>query len=235
MEKRVAVALGLLVFAGALTTQANSVTNLNTGEYVDLASYLGPSGGAILIGDKLFDDFTYVTSDSTGLTNNLLPAGAISLGALSNSVGFGLSFNAPFFTAQNIQKDFVITYSVTVTNAPLLISDVHLDYNGAFVGNGFSIVTETVFDAGGIGGNLLGQINVHNPPPLMSTNLFLNPAQPKLFIQKDIQLLSFSNNDIATISVVNQVFSQIPEPSTITLAAGGLAGLWHWHRRRRQC
>ncbi len=235
MEKRVAVLLGLLVFANAPATQASSVTNLNAGEYVDLAGYLGPSGGAILIGDKLFDDFTYVTSDSTGLTNNLLPAGAISLGALSNSVGFGLSFNAPFFTAQNIQKDFVITYSVSVTNAPLLISDVHLDYNGAFVGNGFSIVTETVFDAGGIGGNLLGQINVHNPPPLMSTNLFLNPAQPKLFIQKDIQLLSFSNNDIATISVVNQVFSQIPEPSTITLAAGGLAGLWQWHRRRRQC
>jgi PEP-CTERM motif len=214
-------------------SRADTVTNLHMGDSVDLASYVNAPGTGILIGDKLFRDFTYITTDSTGLTNNLLPASAIALGPITGMVGFGLQFSGPFFTAQNVQKDFLISYSVTVTNAPMLISDVHLDYNGSFINNGFSIVTESAFDAGGIGGNLLGQIDVHNPPPVLSTNFFLSTPQPKLYIEKDIQLLSFSSSDIATISFIDQTFSQvaIPEPSSMMLVAGGLVGLWLWRRR----
>jgi hypothetical protein len=235
MERRGIIPFIVVVLACCSISTADTVTNLHMGDSVDLADYVNAAGKGILVGDKLFRDFTYVTTDSTGLTNNLLPASSISLGPITGMVGFGLQLSAPFFTAQNVQKDFLISYSVTVTNAPMLISDVHLDYNGAYVGNGFSIVTETVFDAGGIGGNLLGQIDVHNPPPALSTNFFLNTPQQKLFIEKDIQLLSFSANDIATISFIDQTFSQvaIPEPSSMMLVASGLAGLWLWCRRRR--
>lgn len=233
MERRGAVILVMAGLAWCSVSTAEIVTNLNPGQSVDLGSYLDPSGKAILIGDKLFDDFFYVASDSSGSTTNLLPAGAITLSALSNSVGFGLSFGAPFHTTNNFLKDFIIKYSVTVTNAPFLISDLHLSYNGSVIGGGYNIVTETAYDSLGFGVNVLGQIDVHNPPPLLSTNLVFNTAQAKLFIEKDIQLGGAGPGDSSSISIINQTFSQVPvpEPSSITLAIAGLAGLLIWRRR----
>ena len=234
MERRWLFLVVMCTLAWCTVGSADTVTNLHMGDSVDLADYVNAPGMGILVGDKLFRDFTYLTTDSTGLTNSLLPASSIHLGPITGMVGFGLQLSAPFFTAQDVQKDFLLSYSVTISNAPMLITDVHMDYNGSYVGNGFSTVTESVFDAGGIGGNLLGQIDVHNPPPALSTNLVLNTPQSKLFIEKDIQLLSFSSSDIATISFIDQTFSQVavPEPSSMMLVASGLAGLWLWRRRR---
>jgi hypothetical protein len=216
---------GLALCASA---RAQIVTNLNPGQSVDLGNYLDPTGNAILIGDKLFDDFMYVAG---GTTTNLLPAGAITLSALSNSVGFGLSFGAPFHTTDNILKDFIIKYSVTVTNSPLLISDIHMTYNGTVVNGGYNSVTETAYDAAGFGVNVLGQVNVFNPPPELQASMVFAQAQEKIFIEKDIQLGGSNLGDSSSISIINQTFSQIPEPSSIMLVFTGLAGLLIWGRR----
>jgi PEP-CTERM motif len=224
-----------VVFAAiyAPGTQAQ-VTNLHAGQSVDLASYANVSGAGILVGDKLFNDFSYVASDSTGLTNNLLPAGAVTLSALTNMTGFGLSFGAPFHTSGNLLKDFIIKYAVTVTNASFLISDVHMDYNGTVVGNGYNLVTETVFDSSGFGGNQLGQIVVQNPPSIPQTNLTLVAAQPELFVQKDIQLGGEGDGDQSSISIIDQTFSQVavPEPSSLVLAMAGMFAFLSIRRRK---
>ena len=223
-----------LVMAGlawCAISSAEIVTNLAPGQSVDLGSYLDPSGKAILIGDKLFDDFFY---SAGGTTTNLLPAGAITLSALSNSVGFGLSFGAPFNTTNNVLKDFIIKYSVTVTNAPFLISDIHMTYNGTIISGGYNSVTETAFDAAGFGVNVLGQIDVHNPPPQLQASLVFAQAQAKIFVEKDILLGGSNPGDSSSISIINQTFSQIPEPSSIMLAITGLAGLWLVRRFSRK-
>src|SRR5277367_1829784 len=104
----VSTIVAVLLLSIAASISRGQVTNLQAGQSVDLANFANLPGAGILVGDKLFNDFSYVASDSTGLTNNLLPAGAVTLSALSNMVGFGLSFGAPFHTSGNLLKDFVI-------------------------------------------------------------------------------------------------------------------------------
>lgn len=230
----VSTTVALLFLGIAANTSRAQVTNLQAGQSVDLANYANVSGAGILVGDKFFNDFSYVASDSTGLTNNLLPVGAVTLSALSNMTGFGLSFGAPFHTSGSLLKDFVIKYAVTVSNAPFLISDVHMDYNGSVVGNGYNLVTETVFDSSGFGGNQLGQIVVENPPSIPQTNLTLVAAQPKLFVQKDIQLGGEGDGDQSSISIIDQTFSQVavPEPSSLVLAMAGVFVFLSIRRRK---
>jgi hypothetical protein len=230
MERRVAVLFFVACVACCSISTAGTVTNLQPFQSVLLDGYVG-TDNAILIGDKLFGDFFYVASNSSGSATNL-PAGAVSVSALSNSVGFGLSFGAPFHTTNNLLKDFIIRYSVAVTNNPgFLISDIHLSYNGTVINNGYNSVTEQAF-TGGFGVGSIGLINVFNPPQTLETNMVFNTAQVKIYIEKDIQLGGFGPGDQSSISIINQTFSQIPEPSSMTLAAIGFAGLWLWRRKR---
>ncbi|HUI08217.1 MAG TPA: PEP-CTERM sorting domain-containing protein [Verrucomicrobiae bacterium] len=205
-----------------------TVTVLNVGDTVNLSDYVDGSGNSIYIADKLFGEFNYIAG---GDTNNFTDM-SISLTAISNSFGYGIKISAPFHTSDTQLKDFIIDYSVTVSNAPFLISDLHLDYNGIFSGSAFSSVTESVFDHNGIGVNQLNQIQVYEPPyGMMQTNLYLDTPQMKLYIEKDIELGGNATGDQASISAINQVFSQIPEPSSMILTAVGIASLWFWRRR----
>lgn len=237
MNRRGIIPFIVMALAYCSISKADTVTNLQTGDSVDLDTYVNTPGMGILVGDKLFNNFTFVQSDSTGTTNSFLPASAIMLSPLGGMVGFGLQFSAPFFTAGGINKDFLIGYDVTVTNAPMLIHDIHLDYNGVFTGNGYSTVTETALDPAN---NVLGQVFVANPPGPLSTNFDLSTPQPTLHIKKDILLVGNITGShgqqtpsTAFISFIDQQFSQvaIPEPSSMMLVATGLAGLLFWRRR----
>ena len=225
---------GLVLFcAGALAfcagVRAGTVTNLNVGDTVNFADYVDGSGNSIYIADKLFGEFNFIAGGNT----NVFGAMSISLTAITNSFGYGIKISAPFHTSDTQLKDFISDYSVTVSNAPgFLISDLHLDYNGFVVGSGFSSVTETVFDYQGIGVNQIDQGQVFEPPSMMmQTNLYLTTPQMKLYIEKDIELGGDVTGDQATISAINQVFSQIPEPSSMMLVVSGLAGLCLLRRR----
>jgi len=217
-------------------SKANTVTNLNVGQSVDLGTWAIQDGNAIQIGDKLFDNFSYMYTDSTGMTNYSLPSGAVTLAALSNMVGFGLSLEAPLNTASNLDKDFIIKYSVTVTDPSMKISDMHMTFNGVALNNGFCLVDEAAYDSAGFGVNSLGAIQVDNIPPSpanLQAMLTFEQPQTEIYIEKDIELGGSGGSDFASISIIDQTFSQIPEPSSVMLTVVGLAGLWLMRRRRR--
>ena len=235
MERR-GIVLFFVASLACCSISAAAVTNLNPGESVSLSNYVGTSNG-ILIGDKLFENFSYVAG---GVSNNLSPD-AISLTALSNSVGFGLTIGGPFENFGNTSKDFILQYSVDVTNKPgFLISDIHMTYNGNSYGTGgYSTIDESVY-SNGFGAGFIGQIDVHNygtnapplPPPQFEDQLVFAQGHDKVYVQKDIVLGGFNANDHSSISIINQTFSQIPEPSSMVLAGIGLSGLWLWRRKR---
>lgn len=235
MEKR-GIVLFFVASLACCSISVAAVTNLNPGQSVSLSNYVG-TGNAILIGDKLFADFSYVAG---GVSNNLSP-NAINLIALSNSVGFGLSITGPFDSFGNISKDFIFQYSVDVTNNPgFLISDIHMTYNGNSYGTGgYSTIDESAY-SNGFGAGFIGQIDVYNygtnapplPGPQLEDQFVFAQGYDKVYVQKDIVLGGFNATDHSSISIINQTFSQVPEPSSMTLAAIGLAGLWVWRRRR---
>ena len=215
MEKR-GIVLFFVAWLACCSISTATVTNLNPGESVNLANYVGAnSTNSILIADKLFGEFNFIAGGNTNVFGSM----TINLTAISNSFGYGIRISAPFHAQDTQLKDFIIDYSVQVTNAPFLISDLHLDYNGSHFAGGFSSVTESVF-TGGFGVNQIDQAAVFDPPPgNLMTNIFLATPQAKIYIEKDIQLGGNNNGDVANISAINQVFSQvqIPEPSSMTL------------------
>lgn len=236
MEKRRIIPFVVMALACCSISKADTVTNLQSGGTVTLSSYLNNPGMGILVGDKLFNNFTFtetIYSGSSTATTTLVPPTAITLQALSGLVGFGLQFDAGWFTAASDSQEYLIGYDVTVTNSPMMIHDIHLDYNGSYTGNGgYSIVTETALDSYN---NVLAQVSVQNPPGPLSTNMDLSSLQTTIHINKDIQLIALNHNSTASISYINQQFSQvaIPEPSSMLLVVTGLAGLWALRRRSR--
>jgi hypothetical protein len=126
--------------------------------------YLISTDGTITVDDKLFSDFGFSSSGY----GSFLPTGAAGINVEGSLVAGlpGLSFTGGMLAIGSSYVDFLIEYTVTVLDPNLLISDIHLAYNGAFAGNGFTNVVETVRDpASGI---VLAQASVSNPPTDLS-------------------------------------------------------------------
>jgi len=60
----------------------------------------------------------------------------------------------------------------------------------------------------------------------------INPPQPLLYINKDVELTAFFPAD-SSISDIYQTYTQVPEPSALALVAAGLSGLFLLRRRKR--
>src|ERR1017187_5323402 len=91
---------------------SSQVTNLTSGQSIDLSQLLGTNASSVVIGDKLFGEFSLQSSDPNEFTGDDLQ-----LTALSNQVGFGISFTGPMSALGNVTKDVVFRFSVAVTNS----------------------------------------------------------------------------------------------------------------------
>jgi PEP-CTERM motif len=223
----VAALLSLIpVTASAVTT------NLNAGEEINLATVIN-SGLSLQIGDKVFDGFSW---DNYGSLDLDMAASNVNVRALSNlnDIGFRLEFQLPLTAGDMDFKDIVFEYTAAVTNSSNLISDLHLSVTGATSGDAIGSVAETA-DAGGFGAGLVGSVSVALPGPPTNSATNLNYAVAKLWIEKDIIVsgaFEFTD-DSASISTIDQTFSQIPEPSTALLVGLGLLGVVAANRKRK--
>jgi len=151
----------------------------------------------------------------------------------------GFELRGPINAADGEQDDLFMAYSVTGSNA---ISGASLFFNGqtlpAVAGIAAS-VAEDLFD----GGNLVGSMFVARTGGGLdqpSASLTLATAAGSLRVEKDILVDSRldansvdSTAAIASISLVRQQFTLIPEPTTTLLVVAGLAGLAVAGRARR--
>jgi hypothetical protein len=230
------VAASVLLGVGVAITAQAQVINLNPGDSVNLSQLLGPNADSVQVGDKLFADFSFQYGDTGGNLASYLQPNAISVTGLSNPTGYGISFSGPLAAIGDITKDLVLRYSVAVTDPTRLISDVHLSYNGTVLGNGFSSVVEEIF-TGGFGGQKIAQLEVlnpGNPNPVFQDLVVLLQPREKLFVQKDIMFGGggLGSENRALLSIIDQNFSEIPEPSTLVLSGAGCVALLVLKRRK---
>jgi len=137
--------------------------------------------------------------------------------------------HTPIISAQaGALVDVLIEFDVTIINRPAdwRIHDITLAFAADAPADGFVQVVESALD----GAHVVGQAQVQTPAP-MTDHVDLDPGvYRKLTIIKDVIAIGgiTAPTDIWTI---DQTFSQVPEPATLSLLAlGGAVVLF---RRRR--
>jgi hypothetical protein len=175
----------------------------------------------IIVGDKAFTDFS-ISGDYQANQVNVTPI-------LENG-NFGIRFSGALFSG-GTPMDFNLGYQVSVTNSPNLISAANLLFNGQVTfGVGLAQVVEQVFTNNN---ELAGTMQVFATATTnqLSASLPIAPPQPFLTLSKDV-LVSATLPAFATISTIDQTFTQVPEPSALALVAAGFTGLVLLRRRR---
>jgi hypothetical protein len=191
------------------------------GPSISLAS-LTNSGADLIVGDKEFNNFT-ISGDFVASQVKVTP--------IQENGDFGIRFSGAF-VAGGSAEDLVLGYSVEVTNSPNLISSANLLFNGAVTfGTGLAEVVEQVFTNNPP--SFYGQMFVFATATTnkLTASLPILPPQPFLSINKDVQLTAMLPA-FSSISIIDQTYTQVPEPSTVALAVVGFSGLFLFRRRR---
>jgi len=233
-----AVVAGFIIAVTSLVVPSQAaVTNLNPGESINLATIIS-QGLSVQIADKLFADFQLSYSDNNGNLFDDVKAQQINLTALSNSIGFGIRISNAWKASGTTIEDTIFAYSVLVTDSNFAISDAHMTYNGVSGLGAFSSVTEQFF-TGGFGVGSVGLIEVHNDGGTdvkREDSILFDSTFSQLWVEKNIHLEGPGdgyNGGFATISIIDQTFSQVPEPTTAMLTLGSIGALLMMRKRSR--
>jgi len=239
----------LIVALAAFSSSAQAeLTNLTNGGSVSFASLVttnGIPGLSVVIHDMLFSNFTFEYLGTSGaVPDNLVPAD-LALYPFSNQVGIGFSLQMVGFQAPApgdppdfFSRDIVLGFSAQAANSSSPISGAFLGINGTVFGSGLATASEEITtNTQGIGAG-----NIANPVYLSTyitaesqTALDYVPfTQPQaiLSIEKDLDVSGDGPANYASISIVEQTFAQIPEPSTLVFSALAIPVLLLVKRRK---
>jgi hypothetical protein len=235
--KSLYVLLTLAICVQAALVNNHCSASIITGPATPISSLIA-NNGTVTSGDKLFSDFTYLFS------GDMPGAAGVNVVPITDDLGnYGIQFQGAFVDLPSSPggSDAKITYKVTVTDPNFLISDAHMTGNPNLLGQFGSIsVTETFLPLGANGEYTMEIYDDESlPTPKLTDVTFFNPKVKTLNVQKDILAIATQNSQTATLSWIDQSFSQmrneIPEPTTIMMSLLGMVGLVGYLQRRERC
>jgi hypothetical protein len=190
------------------------------------------SGGTKTCGDKLFSDFYY------SATGDMPTPLYVNVDCVTVDGNLGLRFQGGFVDGPGGgSSDAVLSYIVTVTDPRFVITDAHIYGNPKLLppsGQGIMSVVDTftpdapntmsIFDI------QPGALHQNSDSTIFAT------GYTTLHVQKDIFGYATGGTSFATLSFVDQTYSQsttVPEPGTLGLLGVGLLGFagYGWRRR----
>ena len=229
------------VLLGVILLSAHTARAAQIGDSF-LLSDLISTGDPLIVGDKKFDLFTYSHTGEMPTSDSVTV-----IATLDNDGNFGITLQGGFgdVSATAGGSDAALVYRVMVTDPSKLIQDAHLSGNLDVVGpldaTAFISVTDTFnTDIGGAIGTQVGQISISvvQDGGVKDFNnedwIIFDELHESLFVQKDIIAFASEGISFPIASLIDQTFSQVPEPATMTLLVmAGVTICWAGKRRRR--
>ena len=201
--------------------------------------------GGIIVFDKLFTDFTVVSTNSFGAAapdENAIKVTGVYINSAPVLNEWGLKFNGGWSAGAGMVADSTITFQVSIvepyrTQGWVVVDNtLWMDAYG-WAGNGFVSISENVYSAD----PRLGPApQLVSPPKLVHSSAVFEdlvdqrdltaPIQDFWVVKDVIANGSVTPGDFAHLSQFYQTFSQVPEPATLAFLALGVAVVV---RRRR--
>jgi len=202
---------------------------ISVGETVPL-SQLITGVDSIVVGDKLFDEFFYNPSGGAPAAEDVVVMG------VQQDGGYGLVFTSGGFAAGGLRDtslDAGLGFRVSVTNPSQLIVGAELFGTAGTLGTGDARISEAFNSAPG-SSLLIRNFRVDGDLITARSSDRATFAQgvSELFVIKDISIEvpavgdpRFDLANLAELTTFRQLFFQIPEPTTISLAAFAIVGI----------
>jgi len=221
--------------AAALIDLTPAIGQTNSVDSVSLAELQADPDACIVVGDKIFSGFSY-----SAIGDMPPPEDVLVLGFRDLDDNWGISFHAAFIDlpgggASDALIRFMVEVDPDFAGVGFRISDAHLFVNAGLGDESFVGVDETFLEKPNEG--LSAFATTLGPLPgttqLSDSVIFATPVV-KLTVSKDITLIAANTGNVpARATIIDQSFSQIPEPTTLLLAGmSGMAVVAASRRRR---
>jgi hypothetical protein len=180
--------------------------------FMPLAGYADPitPSPTLAIDGLTFDNFTC----SLAGTGSPTACSQINVNTIT-SPAVGIQITSGFAAAPGSFTDATITYDLSSITG---INNVGLSFNGFFLGQAISSVTEQVFSGSTLVGSAV--VSCSSAGCNQTDFITLNAYYTNLHIEKDINVTGFDG--VAGASIIDQTFTASPEPSSTALLGGGL-------------
>jgi len=236
LRVRTLIASVLAILLGGNLAMAGPLLEMDPGssDSVKLSELLDGTYDGITVGDKIFDEFVYSTIGDMPDAEDVQVLGFIDLDGNYGVTLHGIFLDMPGGGGSDALVRFTVSVDPIAAKAGRLISDAHLYIGGVGIGDNSLFTVDESFEGHNNTLTVFSAKSGGREEQITSAWTYFDPMTDKLRVTKDIFAFVGEGTILpARATAIDQSFSQVPEPATLSLLAIALVGMLFTSRRQQ--